>query len=174
MFDCSLPPSRSPREPRTMINHCPAPGNTALGKLFMLMIDDFVVYTGSNEPCCTSWPGLLCTNIKIDGTHLKGTSSLVGLCKEMKGAGMSILEACYLASGQPRNCLLHTPQSSQKVSCSLLVLDPNQKIVSSNLETNISALAIVFSPRTDLPQELRTYPTVSRVISVTHTCIICR
>lgn len=33
-------------------------------------VDDFVVYTWSNGPCCTNLSGLLCADFKIDDVHL--------------------------------------------------------------------------------------------------------
>lgn len=45
---------------------------------------DFVVYTWSNGPCCSSLSGWLCTNIKIDDTHL---SSLLGSQDSVAMAG---------------------------------------------------------------------------------------
>jgi hypothetical protein len=46
----------------TTIGPLANPGNVALKVFFMLVINDIIIYTWSNEPCCTSLSRFLSNN----------------------------------------------------------------------------------------------------------------
>lgn len=140
------------------------------------MIDDFVVYTWSSGPFCTSLSILLCTNIKIDDAHQKGTSCPDGPWGGIKAAWMSI----FWATWQRRKlACLSVWNMHSALRTTMHLSSPNSTLNPANLlqsfdfrarpenskwqprDSNISALAIIFPPKAHLPQELRTHLTAS-------------
>lgn len=129
-----LTSSASPGEIITMVNSFPIVGMCPLKGVRCPWLIIFVVFTWSNGAYCTSFPELSCKNIKIDYGSLRGQSCPAGSwrwwskheCSSSCLCGQSRSE-CGVCEAQWRQwlCLLPPPHWPQKMSWSLLILEPD-------------------------------------------------
>lgn len=179
-----LNPWASPRPSRSTFKLWPVPGNVAFRKILMLIINDSVVSTQSNGPCCTSLWGLLCTNSKIDNVPQRGSGYTARFFKDTskgqdwpssrlygQGAAGAPAPWSLCSTVKMRICLSSSYSSvNPRVSCSPLILE-NQSTTSNNLKIRRRLLWQSFFFPWCWAQSS---PEPATIVLITHICAICR